>query len=522
MFIKDFLSPENFFFLFNFIQDYAREKLNYQYKLNDKNKTEIGKFMEVIYENNYNSMTKKTANAIVLTEFKKRLNQKHKKKFLQSENIDNFDKIKTLKSNNNFNKPSKIISEKFNPIFKNQAKEIYSDFITKKTFEPQLLFKDVLQKLKFKEHDLSKAPINEREQLLIPQPDIFKNMFDKPLYIENISVLLDSRDRNTDLYPNTHNYSIKLDSILKNVISVELLQATIPNSEYLINNNNNTIYFQETIGTTLSAQITNGNYISGSDIATELQNTMNTYGNSSYSVTYSTSTSKFTISSDRTGGAGIFILKFQDTPEIFGTYETRSKYLLNSLGPILGFSNLDLSDASSHTSQNKSNLNSDRSIYIYVNPNSKSSFDNIEGIKTSDFGKFMKLGLKSDFGKYTFWNNQAANFRNLSNIPYKNPKQKIPEESDVIKVNKNENDFKLLFNPPITIDKLDIQFKNYNENLFDFHGLENSLLFRIEMFNFHYENIVLDYKFPELSSTEIPERNKSVLETIIEEELEHI
>ena len=33
----------------------------------------------------------------------------------------------------------------------------------------------------------------------------------------------------------TENYTIKMDSILRNVISVELLQATIPNSDYLIN-----------------------------------------------------------------------------------------------------------------------------------------------------------------------------------------------------------------------------------------------------------------------------------------------
>ena len=368
------------------------------------------------------------------------------------------------------------------------------------------MFKDVLRKLEFKEHDLTKAPGNENMELLIPLPDKFKNMFDKPLYIENITTLIDSRDRNNNLYPSTNKYSIKLDRTIRNVISVELLQATLPNSEYLINDSNNTIHFQETIGTTLTGTIPNGNYTLESDIASELQDAMNDPANggvSTYSVLFDSLTQRYTITSDRFGGDGIFVLKFVGPAEIFGTTgATRSLYLSSSIGAIIGFSKTDLSDATFHISQNSPNLTPDRSIYMNINASAKDSFDNIEGIKKSDFGKFMQLSLTSDFGEYTYWVNPRAKIRAVSQL-------------DFNKLDK-QNDYKLIFNPPISIEKLNIEFKKYNEDLFDFFGMEHSLLFRFELFNFHYENILLDYKFPEgtdpLENIQVGGKLESILE----------
>lgn len=484
MLIQDFLSIENFHFLFDHLQNYAREYKNYNFSLNKENKKIVGKFMEVIYENNFNSMTKQTANTLVLNEIKKIINQKSKKEFLNSEQIDNFSNIQESQLITDLNKPSNLLPTKFNRIFKKQAKGIESDIVVERSFEPQLLYKNVLRNLKFKEHDLTKAPRNENLDLLIPLPDKFKNMFNQPLYIENAIVLIDSRDRNNDLYPNANNYTLKLDQIVRNVISVELLEATIPNSEYLINASNNTIHFQEVSGTTITAEIDFGNYTSETTIASNLQTAMNNFGSSTYTVTFTSLTKRFTIESDRTGGDGIFLLKFKGDDEIFGTTGAiRSKYLSTSIGPILGFSKIDFTDSNSHTSQNNPNLSYDRSIFLNINGNGKNSFDNIESIKKSDFGKFMQLALTSNFGEYTYWNNPRSASRNNANCP----ENRIDKGAD----------FKIIFNPPITIDKLEIKFKNYNEDLFNFYGLEHSLLFRIEMFNFHYENILLNYQPPQ-------------------------
>ena len=485
MLIQDFLSEDNFHILFNYLQDYGREKRNYDFLLNSENKKIVGKFMEVIFENNYNSMTKSSANSLVIDEIKKIINKRSRNQFLKVEEMDKFSDIKELLPIKDLNKPSSLLPKRFESIFKKQAKGIESNLIIdQKDFEPQLLYKNVFKTLKFKEHDLTKAPRNENMDLLIPLPEKFKGMFDKPIYIENTLVFIDSRDRNNDLYANTNNYSLKLDRTIKNVISVELLQATLPNSEYLINDTNNTIHFQETSGTTITAQIDNGNYILETDIALKLQISMNNSGDSTYSVSYNSFTKKFTIQSDKTGGTGLFLLKFKGSNEIFGTTgATRSQYLSSSIGEVLGFSKIDLGNSSSHTSQNNPNLSSDRSIFMNINASGHHGFDNVEGIKNSDFGKFMQLSLTSDFGEYTYFINPRASSRNVSTIP----ENKIDKSAD----------FKLLFNPPISIDKLNFEFKKYNEDFFNFHGMEHSLLFRFEMFNFHYENILLDYTFPE-------------------------
>lgn len=505
MLIEDFLSETNFHFLFNNLQDYAREKRNYNFDLNSENKKIVGKFMEVIFENNFDSMTKNIANKLVFMEIKKIIDKKVKRQFLKTEEIDKLSEIKNTQPITDLNKPSNLLPNKFKSIFKKQAKGIESNLIVKKSFEPQLLYKNVFRKLEFKEHDLTKAPRNENLDLLIPLPDKFKNMFDKPLYIENALILIDSRDRNYDLHPNTNNYSLRLDQNMKNVISVELLQAIIPNSDYLINSSNSCIHFQESTGATLIAEIDFGNYSSETDIASNLQIAMNNVGDSTYNVSYNSLIKRFTIQSDRTGGDSLFLLKFKGLNEIFGTTgATRSQYLTGSIGPIIGFSKEDLGDSNSHTSQNNSNLNSDRSIFMNINASGHHSFDNIEGIKNSDSGKFMQLSLTSDIGEHTYWINPRASSRNISTIPEN-------------QIDKN-SDFKLIFNPPISIDKLNFQFKNYNEDFFNFYGIEHSLLFRFEMFNFHYENIVLDYNFPEGTEPLANINLKEKLTTIDEDE----
>lgn len=512
MLIGDFLSIENFYFLFEYLRDLAREKYNYQFELNKENKNKLGRLMETIYENNYNTMDKVTANKIIINEFTKIIKRKSQTQFFDNEKVDKLEVKHEIRPLIDFNKPSDLVSDKFNSIFKKQAKEIESHFITEKKHQPQEIFKNVLKSLEFKEHDLSKAPKNEREELLIPQPDIFKNMFDKQLLIENALIFLDSRDRNHDSYPNSENYNIKLDSTFKNVISIELLHAILPNSDYIINNRNNTIHFQETSGVTLTASINNGNYTNENDIASALENAMKNIGESDYTVNFDSSSKKYTILSDRTGGDGLFILKFKGSNEIFGSNGvTRTSYLSNSIGPVLGFSKIDLPDKSSHTSQSVSNISTDRSLYMFINADSKDSFDNIEGLKTRDTGKFMKFGLTSKLGKPTYWINPRAKVKNLTDVERTNKNQLIPERSIAEQINKNENDYKLIFNPPISIDKLQIQFKNYNDEYFEFHGLEHSLLFRVEMFNFHYDNILQDYKFPDLISEE------SIIENIIDD-----
>ena len=57
--------------------------------------------------------------------------------------------------------------------------------------------------------------------------------------------VVDSRDRDNIMYPNSNNYKINVPEEYRNVTSVELSLAQIPNSGYNVTINNNAIYIQE-------------------------------------------------------------------------------------------------------------------------------------------------------------------------------------------------------------------------------------------------------------------------------------
>ena len=56
-------------------------------------------------------------------------------------------------------------------------------------------------------------------------------------------ILIDSRDRNYKVFPNSNEYRIDLNEPIKDVVEIELIQAHIPDTAYLINNNNNKIHY---------------------------------------------------------------------------------------------------------------------------------------------------------------------------------------------------------------------------------------------------------------------------------------
>jgi hypothetical protein len=84
----------------------------------------------------------------------------------------------------------------------------------------------------------------------MPLPPSIKNDFVFTPNHENLhangskqpfSLLVDSRDRNIEMYPNSNNYVIQTPRY-KDVLSVEIIGADIPHSGFNIDNNNNTLY----------------------------------------------------------------------------------------------------------------------------------------------------------------------------------------------------------------------------------------------------------------------------------------
>ena len=88
----------------------------------------------------------------------------------------------------------------------------------------------------------------------------FQNNEDKRL--KKLHMTIDSRQRDKKIYYNPNNYRINLDNNnrLKNVNSIRLLEAMIPNSQYLINDNNKFIDIMDNNGKINSVTIPIGNY----------------------------------------------------------------------------------------------------------------------------------------------------------------------------------------------------------------------------------------------------------------------
>ena len=296
---------------------------------------------------------------------------------------------------------------------------------------------------------LNEPPQPTNLQMLIKQPDIFKKYLaeaNKGLTKEYF-VVIDSRDRNYDLFSSTSQYEIELNNVYKDIVSIELISAEIPHSGYIINASNNEIHFIETntqtsTNTYYTATIPQGNYTE-SELATTIGEQMTTAGQSTYTVTVDTTSRKMSIASNLTGGDNIFSLIFRGNTE---KYEDNTRYLYKerSIGSILGFIRNDLSGSASYSGQNQYNINGENYILLHID-----NLSNMEGRGYGVSNSFAKITLTSDKNKTRFYN-------------------------------MNEYITKKIFNPPLgKLNQLFIKFKKYDGGLYDFGGIEHSLFFKI-------------------------------------------
>lgn len=301
------------------------------------------------------------------------------------------------------------------------------------------------------ENKIIKSEDFEKNQLIIPQPKQYANAI-KDVYnttTKDYYIVIDSRDRNHDLFPNPNSYQIEFDNVLRSVISIELVSAELPAVQYNINENNNMLYFNEG-GDDLDVSIPIGQYDNIGDLATAIQDAMNSHPDSSmgYTVTYSTVTRKLTI----TKGSGTFNLLFEGDSETFVHNQTRSKYLDSSIGPVIGFSRLDLSGSLTYTGQNQYNLAGENYVLLYIK-----ELENLESVSGNStiHDTFTKINLDANTS------NNVKFYKQL-----------------------DEYISRVSFTPPLaSLGQMIIKFYNYNGSFYDFGGREHSLYFKITTFN---------------------------------------
>jgi hypothetical protein len=103
-------------------------------------------------------------------------------------------------------------------------------------------------------------------------------------------VIVDSKDRNTQLFPNPNIYEIALDDDIEDVLTAELININIPFTQYLVNNTYKTFQVIRN-STTYDVVLPIGDY-SATDLAQVTATTLNAIENI-YDVQYSSLTDNF-------------------------------------------------------------------------------------------------------------------------------------------------------------------------------------------------------------------------------------
>lgn len=284
-------------------------------------------------------------------------------------------------------------------------------------------------------------PYQEHMRVLIPKVSRNTTASEKSNMIPTI-ISVDSRNKDP-VWTKHNNYRIDIEEI-KDVLSIELTDAQIPISEYLINDSNNIIYFEETEGTTKMAKITPGNYAAAA-LATEIENQMTIEGDSTYTVGVDVLQNKFIINSDGFGGAGIFNLIFYGGTENIGFERERPIYPDNSIGEVLGFTPEDKTGTLTYIGDNSYNLKGEKYLLLYLKEASL-----IKTLDSNTRNAFAKIVLDPGLGETKFYNNNI------------------------------DNKFIKYFSPPIgRLAHLTLEFRKQNGRLYDFNGQSNSLTFEI-------------------------------------------
>ena len=236
------------------------------------------------------------------------------------------------------------------------------------------------------------------------------------------TVIIDSSQRDT-LDVSNSKWTYKSQSPFLNVKSIKLIGCIIPNSQYLINDNNKTLTI-EASSTDYTFTLTKGFY-TPSTLATELQTQLNTNSfSSTFTVSQSSTTNKFRIQSTIS-----VILKFSQN---------------TSSGKILGFGSSNTSSTMDITGTNIYDLSGTRYYKLRIPETNNFIDSNINKINESFI-----IPNNVNSGEYNY----------------------ITENTNIINEIENRQN---------RIDKLTIELFDDENNYVDLNGIDYILFFTIE------------------------------------------
>jgi len=198
-----------------------------------------------------------------------------------------------------------------------------------------------------------------------------------PEKTKQYTVYVDSRDRDATSYPNSNDYTVKLTEEFSDILSAELVGIELKKTEYLINADNKTVYYND--GADKTDTLTEGNYTEGTinAVITAL---------APFTSSYSTATKKFTL----TEASNVVSIDFSK----------------GGLGDVLGFTRkVHVFGGSTIVSDKFANLDGEPYVLLRIEEFNNTSgtsfahndclaripiadieFNKVKQLKTSDFG----------------------------------------------------------------------------------------------------------------------------------------
>lgn len=237
-------------------------------------------------------------------------------------------------------------------------------------------------------------------------------------------LVIDSMNRNTDIYANPNDYYFVFDDDVNDVVSAKLVSIDIPFSTYTINMHFNTLWVTVGAGAETAVSLTQGLY-EKTALATMMQNSLNSaFPSASFTVTYDSLLDKYRFSANTS-----FSLNFKGKS--------------NSLDPLLGFAKkLYTSTGNAITAPFRCNLNYNNYIIMCID-----QFDN---------NKSNAKPLNKSFAVF-------SKDYNLS----------VGDEPNIIKK----------FSPPLArLAKLHLTFYDRFGNLYDFQNMDHRIELLLQSF----------------------------------------
>ena len=271
-------------------------------------------------------------------------------------------------------------------------------------------------------------------------------------------LVIDSNDRDHKKYPDPDKYKIKLRKSIKDVTSVELVNAKFPVSSFIINEYNNLLRYQQTENEVLNntyseISIPVGNWPIYDTVQTDICDLIKTAledndlssGQCSYSVTVNENTQTFRVSksvlSSGSDAFRHFNLIFNDGEElkyndntIGGKYdETQPKYPDFSIAQLLGFSRSNFitnvpsgsTDAMVHTSDQCYELYTDKYIVLNIR-----GFERLNSPNDAIDGSFAIIPV-NERGSKSKYSKEFNGCDNEEYIKFFNPRLRTLDELDI-------------------------------------------------------------------------------------------